>query len=216
VSLTYRPYLAALGVIALIGPVLGGCDDFRRAIGLEKVVPDEFAVVSRAPLSLPPDFALRPPRAGAQRPQEVPPVVQARDTVFRLGDDKTGTLPPAADQRSPGESELLREAGAANAPSDIRQLVDRDATSANDMSDSFVDKLAFWRKDDKPASPDVVIDPTREAERLAALKQDAKPADTSAAVTSKAPSALVAKPTIERTKPASSWVPSFSWLGKLF
>ena len=33
-------------------------------------MPDEFAVESRAPLTVPPDFDLRPPEPGAPRPQE--------------------------------------------------------------------------------------------------------------------------------------------------
>ena len=39
---------------------LTGCSDFRQAIGTEKSSPDEFEVVVRPPLSLPPDFTLRP------------------------------------------------------------------------------------------------------------------------------------------------------------
>lgn len=39
---------------------LSGCSDFRQAIGTEKSAPDEFEVVIRPPLSLPPDFTARP------------------------------------------------------------------------------------------------------------------------------------------------------------
>ena len=39
---------------------LAGCSDFRRAIGDEKSTPDEFQVVVRPPLSLPPGFAEKP------------------------------------------------------------------------------------------------------------------------------------------------------------
>ena len=42
----------------LIG--LTGCSDFRRAVGSEKSSPDEFEVVVRPPLSLPPGFSDRP------------------------------------------------------------------------------------------------------------------------------------------------------------
>ncbi|HZT50697.1 MAG TPA: DUF3035 domain-containing protein [Stellaceae bacterium] len=194
---------SAFTVAAFAAVALAGCEDFNRAIGKEKVIPDEFAVVSRAPLAVPPDFSLRPPRYGAQRPQETPAVEQARQTVFRAGDDQQGKLPPPTEKRSPGEGELLREAGAANAPSDIRQLVDSEATSANDLSDSFVDKLAFWRK--PPAdSPDKVINPSEEAERLRNLKEAAKPEAPAATA------ALSGTPAIERTKPETSW------LGSLF
>ena len=44
--------------------VLGGCGGFRDAVGLNKRAPDEFAVVSKAPLVIPPDYGLRPPRPG--------------------------------------------------------------------------------------------------------------------------------------------------------
>ena len=36
------------------------CSDYRRAIGTEKSTPDEFQVVVRPPLSLPPEFTKRP------------------------------------------------------------------------------------------------------------------------------------------------------------
>ncbi len=202
---------ASLAIAALgLALALGGCDDFYRAIGKEKVIPDEFAVVSRAPLAIPPDFALRPPRLGEQRPQEVPPVDQARQTVFRAGADQPATLPPAADQRSPAEGELLREAGAASAPKDIRQLVDTEATSANDMSDSFVDKLAFWRKDQKLGPTDQVINPSAEAARLQDLKEAGKPPNATLT------SGLAGTPTIERTPSTSTGFLGLSWLGSLF
>jgi len=202
--LLYR--IGAWGALLVAATILGGCDDFMRAIGKEKVVPDEFAVVSRAPLAVPPDFALRPPRIGEQRPQEVPPVDQARQTVFRAGDQSGTTLPPAADQRSPGETELLQQAGAGNAPKDIRQLVETDATTENELSDSFVDKLAFWRKDQKLGPTDNVIDPNAEELRLDAQKE------AKAGLTPPSTAAFQSPPTIEKTGASSSSSGWFSWL----
>jgi len=48
------------GIIMLLGIGLAGCSDFRRAVGSEKSSPDEFEVVVRPPLSLPPGFNDRP------------------------------------------------------------------------------------------------------------------------------------------------------------
>jgi hypothetical protein len=196
--------IVTLGALALAAASLAGCDDFMRAIGKEKVVPDEFAVVSRAPLAVPPDFALRPPRIGAERPQEVAPVDQARQTVFRAGDQSAAALPPAAEQRSPGESELLNKAGVASAPKDIRQLVESDATTRDDMSDGFVDKLAFWRKDQKLGPTDNVIDPNAEELRLEAQKQ--------AQAGNGPPPQFDKPPTIEKTNAGTSSSGWFSWL----
>jgi len=203
--LSYR-YWVLLTLVAATS--LGGCDAFYRAIGREKVVPDEFAVVSRAPLAIPPDYSLRPPRFGAQRPQEEAPVDQARQTVFRAGEDAKSNLPPAADNRSAGEGELLKEAGAASAPKDIRQLVETDASSTAGMSDGFIDKLAFWRKDEPKLGPtDAVIDPVAESQRI----QDQKESGQSASAAPASP-ALAGKPVIERTGASDKSSGWFSWL----
>ena len=195
--MAHRPSFAILAVVAAAW--LSGCQDFMVAIGKEKVVPDEFAVVSRAPLAIPPDYSLRPPRIGAQRPQEQAPVDQARQTVFRAGDQQAA-LPQADAARSPGETDLLREAGAGSAPPNIRELVTNEAEDAGNLSDSFVDKLVFWRKTDKPGAVNEVINPREEADRL----HDAQ----TGAVANKLPApngALAGTPTIERTQPEGSW-----------
>jgi len=49
-----------LGLTVLFTAGLSACSDFRRAIGEDKSAPDEFQVVVRAPLSLPPGFADSP------------------------------------------------------------------------------------------------------------------------------------------------------------
>lgn len=75
-----RPLLLILGA-ALI---LSSCgESTKRALGLARTSPDEFAVVKRAPLSQPPDFNLRPPRPGADRPGVATPREQARQAIFR-------------------------------------------------------------------------------------------------------------------------------------
>src|SRR5579871_3724525 len=63
----------ALPVAAVATTVaLGACssDQLSRNFGLTRDAPDEFMVTTRAPLSMPPDFQIRPPRPGASRPQE--------------------------------------------------------------------------------------------------------------------------------------------------
>ena len=51
---------------AAAGAMLAGCSGgVQESLGLKKKAPDEFAVVRNAPLSLPPNFSLRPPKPGA-------------------------------------------------------------------------------------------------------------------------------------------------------
>ncbi len=41
--------------LGLMGIGLAGCESTRQALGMTKVVPDEFRVVTKAPLVVPPD-----------------------------------------------------------------------------------------------------------------------------------------------------------------
>ena len=164
--------VAALGVATL---PLGGCDSFNRAIGKTRVIPDEFAVVSSAPLAIPPDYALRPPRVG-NGPEQANPTEQARETVFRAGDsgsDPSG-LPKSASRLSPGEQDLLREAGANKAPADIRQTVDADPTQGVPFERSLVDKLLFWSGPTTPPSNET-LNPSEEESRIRLAQSVAKP-----------------------------------------
>jgi hypothetical protein len=143
---------------ALAAAVLvAGCStDLTRTFGLTHDAPDEFTVTTRAPLSMPPDYSLRPPRPGAPRPQEQSERTQAEQALV-----PQQALGVAAAVDSPGQDALVSEAGPA-APKNIRAQVDQDA-QLDQPGQSFTDKLLFWRT---PAQPGVVVDPTKEAQRL--------------------------------------------------
>lgn len=80
-----------LAVICAVGVILlSGCTDFRRAIGLDRAGPDEFAVESRAPLTIPPDFDLRPPQPGAPRPQDANVAEKAKTAIDNAGPGEPG------------------------------------------------------------------------------------------------------------------------------
>jgi DUF3035 family protein len=70
--------------------LLSGCTDFRRIVGMDRVGPDEFAVESRAPLTIPPEFDLRPPQPGAPRPQEGTAADKARKVIDTAGPGEPG------------------------------------------------------------------------------------------------------------------------------
>jgi hypothetical protein len=144
---------------------LSGCTDTRRALGLEKSTPDEFNVVSRAPLSLPPDYRLRPPQPGATRPQEGTVQQQAKQSIFRAGETGESRQQASIPQgnRSEAEMALLRQAGAGREDPNIRQTVNAEATRQLDADRSFVDTLLFWRATPQPGT---VIDAQKENQRL--------------------------------------------------
>jgi Protein of unknown function (DUF3035) len=82
----------SLLVVACIATITGlaGCTGFKQMIGLDQPAPDEFAVESRAPLTIPPEFDLRPPKPGAPRPQEVTAAERARKVIDAAGPGKPG------------------------------------------------------------------------------------------------------------------------------
>jgi hypothetical protein len=81
----------ALGTLCLaLAPLIAACTDFKKAVGLEPTLPDEFAVESRAPLTIPPDFELRPPQPGASRPQDKSSDQQAKQVIQQAGPGEPG------------------------------------------------------------------------------------------------------------------------------
>jgi hypothetical protein len=87
--------LSAASILCLAGAsLIAGCTDFKKTIGLEPTLPDEFAVESRAPLTIPPDFDLRPPTPGAPRPQEKSTNQQAKQLIEQAGPGEPGKQAP--------------------------------------------------------------------------------------------------------------------------
>ncbi len=153
--------------------LLSGCgEDVSRTFGLQRDAPDEFQVTTRAPLSMPPDFALRPPRPGTPRPQDQTGPDAARAVLApqaALGAREAGV--------TPGTAALLDAAGP-RAPSDIRTRVDQDSALER-PSRGVVDRLMFWRRGSEPAG--LAIDPQRESQRLrenAAMGQNVTEGDS--------------------------------------
>src|SRR5580693_478785 len=165
----------AMVAVLVAGAALAGCQSTRQALGMTKVVPDEFRVVSKAPLVVPPDYSLRPPAPGEPRPQELQPESAARNAL--MGER-------AAEDRSDGEKLLASKAGADQADPLIRYVVDDEFGAIAHKDPSFADRVLFWRKDrpethNGPATAQQAgadtaapIDPAVEAERIKKLTGD--------------------------------------------
>jgi hypothetical protein len=153
---------AALGLAACSG------DDLTRNFGMTRDAPDEFTVTTRAPLSMPPDFSLRPPQPGASRPQEQSTSDSAQATL--TGGDSLAAPAPTPGT-TPGEAALLAAAGPPP-PGDIRAKVDADAVKGGDRT--LTETLLFWQT---PPKPGTVVDPTQEAARLHENAALGKPPD---------------------------------------
>ena len=98
------------GVLALTTACASSNDQRRQG------VPDEFRVVKKAPLTVPPEYSLRPPELGVVRPVEG---TSATDQVVAFGTD-------IGQDASPVERMLIARAGAIAVRPVIRQIIDYD------------------------------------------------------------------------------------------
>ena len=161
--------VAVLTLVASSALAVSACGSLKQGIGLTKVVPDEFVTVSTAPLSVPPEYGLRPPAPGQPRPQELAPESAARQIL--LGQRQAVT-------RTPGEQVLVAQAGGEQADPLARYVIDDEFGDLAHKEQSFADRVLFWRRDDastqaptqsQTAQGAVTIDAASENARLQAL-----------------------------------------------
>ncbi|MCZ6604541.1 MAG: DUF3035 domain-containing protein [Alphaproteobacteria bacterium] len=166
--LKLRAPIMALAVCAL---ALSGCagNSLKRQFGLLRTPPDEFAVVPKAPLSMPPDMNLRAPRPGAESLPEQLADEQTRTAVFGTDAAITGpgiTNPQAlTSDKSAGERSLLGQAGAQYSDPNIRRTVDRETADLVEAQDGFLRKLMAYGTGD--TDPNLaLVDAEGETRRL--------------------------------------------------
>jgi hypothetical protein len=175
-----RPSIALVALASLVPLGLTGCSAFGNLGGAKKVSPDEFKIVSHSPLTMPPNAELRPPQPGAPRPQELTPADQAKEALSPVLAGRSqqprapGAGPGSTTGASGSEQALVAKIGASG-PIDpnIRSRVNQDTKTLNDNSKSFVDSLIFWQD---PTPSGVVVDPTKEQQRLRDAQASGQPA----------------------------------------
>lgn len=151
----------------------GGEESLRDTLGYGKSAPDEFAIVTKAPLVIPPDYSLRPPQPGAPRPQEMelqPGVSAQRALIGEQALSAEGVAPA----KSEGEQVLLQQTGATEADPRIRQVVNAETRSLVERDETFVDDVLFWR-DGGPAPDERLVNPSEESERIQQNEAEGKP-----------------------------------------
>jgi len=156
-----HPELLRLAVLAGAVVALTGCQGFREAAGLTKSAPDEFAIVTKAPLIIPPDFNLKPPQPGAAPLNQGSPTAQAETTLY--GADPATVANSIQGNFSDEEKLVIAQAGAADADDSIRQQIAADNKSMQAADASFTDKLLFNTPVNNSDAP---IDPDAEKKRM--------------------------------------------------
>jgi len=153
----------------------------QDALGMGKRSPDEFAVVSRAPLILPPDYGLRPPAPGESRPGVDTPSERARSSL--TGGELRQPAAPGqevvaavfdepGEAVSSGERALIAEATTTPVDPEIRRKIAEENMQLAQVEEELFTRLVQWRE---PQTLAVAIDPAAETERLRANRAAGKP-----------------------------------------
>lgn len=164
-----------LGLSMLI--LLTACTgtEVKSALGLKKHAPDEFMVLSRPALTVPPTFDLPAPQDASVAPPSSNAANIAKQVV--LGSDNTKAKPDAGKKGKKAESLFLDKAGADAANDSIRQQIEDDIQAENPPAPQddaegpgFFGRLFSPIKlDDKP---DPIVNPLAEKERIKTAKED--------------------------------------------
>jgi len=147
--------LFILSITAL--SVTTACSGTKEKLGLGRKTPDEFAVIKRAPLEIPPDLrALPVPNKGAPRPQEATAQETAQQTLFGTAKSQQAQTGDRLEQK------ILSQTGANDTTPNIRQVIDEEAEKYATGEQAVIDKL-LKRKRTVPGS---TLDARDELERL--------------------------------------------------
>lgn len=124
--------MRSLLILGMTGMMLTACGGGSIA---DRKRPDEFAIGKQAPLVIPPDYTLAPPRPGSPRPIGSDGQQQALEALFGPGVQ----LPP----KSAVEHSLLNDAKASRVDASIRSTV---GDTPGVQGTQTVDKGQFLRE----------------------------------------------------------------------
>lgn len=175
--------------------LLAACEsgEVRDTLGLDREAPDEFKVVSRPPLSVPPEFDLRPPEPGAPPRASASSEKQAKKLILQDSDlsagssfgssyDLDGYTPESetavdpvvsGDLASSAESTFMSNLGVEKADPEIRtKLYREEKAKPTPKQEEDISPLEKWLGAE-PGDP--VVDAKAEAKRIRKNKDEGKP-----------------------------------------
>ena len=152
----YKKLVTAVAIMFMGASLLSACSgNAKKALGLNKQAPDEFTVVAKAPLVLPPDYNLVPPNEMYTTASDVRPQSKPKDILFK--ETKAASATPAdktkkSEKYDKTTDKFLAMAGATGNNAAIRKTINKKTNELIEEKQDVVDKIMFWN--------DTVIDPT--------------------------------------------------------
>ena len=120
----FRLFLSLIFIFNL--SLLSGCgSELSDVLGTNKLTPDEFTILTKPPLIVPPEYNLRPPAEGEIRPNAQQPNRQLQSILF--GQNKT-------DDFSSSEISLMTGSDVAEAIPNIKEVLDSEMRDVEEVS----------------------------------------------------------------------------------
>ena len=120
----FRLFLSLIFIFNL--SLLSGCgSELSDVLGTNKLPPDEFTILTKPPLIVPPEYNLRPPAEGEIRPNAQQPNRQLQSIFF--GQNKT-------DDFSSSEISLMTGSDVAEAIPNIKEVLDSEMRDVEEVS----------------------------------------------------------------------------------
>ena len=155
-----KVYIISISIFFL----LYGCGGIKEKVGLIKKAPDEFQVYKKKPLSVPPNFDLRPPSDG-----EIVKDEDNNEEILFSNEDKKDENLTLSDEI------LLIAIGEKNTEKNIRKTLNED-NSIEEVDKSIIDKILDFDITQKVKVNDgkEEIDAEKEKERIEKLEKEGK------------------------------------------
>ncbi len=134
-----------LNVLILFGSasfILQGCDTVRSTLGLDHYQADAFSVPTNPPLTLPPDYNLKPPTPGAGPAYAQTSDTQAQKTL------NTSNAQAYSDNKLEGGL-IGKVSTYSTPPTNIRELVDKEAEQESTLPGKLGKQIDDWKKQAK-------------------------------------------------------------------
>ena len=146
--------------------ILSSCSVNKQSLGLGRQNHDEFTVMKRRPLSMPPEYNLAPPEPGKEPLQPIKPAEDAETALF-------GNAESEKDYISNADQTFLDKLGTEQYHPNIRKILDDEVENDPANDKYLIDNVMFWKDKDNS----VIIDNIEEAKRLKANKEQGLPVD---------------------------------------
>lgn len=159
--------------VLLLSVLLSACGDssVKETLGLDRRAPDEFKVISRPPLSVPPQFELRPPtvEAGFNQPQASE---KAESLLLGKSSDSSAAAATKPSAETPAENKFLRNIGADNADPDVKRKLSEQRINEQIKKENS----GWWDKiTGLPGGNEPQVKAADEAARIKNNQQEGKP-----------------------------------------